>query len=182
MESKSLISLVNDSTTIEMALVESGGEITPEIEQALTVHANSLAEKIDGYQHIIERFEALETHYKDRMEFFKQAAGHCKTAAERLKNNIKYAMQELGVTELRGNDIRFKLAPTQGTLIIESTDQVPLEFKEEVIETVVKKGEVKKALQAGQTVPGAKLITGFSLRAYPNVPEKKSKKSEVVNG
>ncbi len=56
--------IVNEAMQIEQMLMESGGEITPEIDQALAVNSNSLVEKVDSYHHIIERFEALEGHYK----------------------------------------------------------------------------------------------------------------------
>jgi len=179
MENKSLVQIVHDSIDIEKLLMESEGEMTPEIEKALAITEASLTDKVDGYVHIIERFEALATHYKDRAEFFKTVSGRCATAAKVLQNNIKYAMSQMSVFELKGNDMRFKIAPTSGTVIIDDEEMIPVEFKEQVMQTKVKTKELKEALAKGE-VTGARLEPGFSLRMYANVPERK-KKAEVAN-
>lgn len=179
MENKSLYLIVNEAMALEQQLMESGGEITPEIESALAVNQESLMEKADGYQHVIERFESLSEHYAARAEFFATIGKQCKTAAERLKNNIKFAMIEMGVDELRGQDIRFKVTPTSGTLHIDDEEMIPVEFKTEIVKTEVDKKSLKEALKSSE-IPGARLEPGFSIRTYANTPEKKSKKA-VVN-
>lgn len=173
-DSKSLKDIVNEASQIEQMLIESCGEITPEIGAALSVISEQLPQKIDHYHFILERFESLEKHYKSRAEFFKQIAAQCKNAQDRLKENIKFAMHEMGVDEIHGQDMRFKMAPTQGTLIIEEEEMVPVEFKAEIITTEIDKKALKEALLVGE-VPGAKLVPGFSLRTYANTPEKKKK-------
>lgn len=179
MENKSLVSIVNQAMDIERVLMESGGEITESIELALAVNSKELAEKVDGYHMVIERFEALETHYKSRSDFFKTISGQCKSVVNRLKDNIKFAMQEMGAEEIRGNDMRFKLSPTQGRLVIEDPEMIPVEFKTEIVETKIDEKSIKEALKSSE-VPGAKLEPGFSLRTYANIPDRKSKK-EVAN-
>lgn len=181
MENKSLYLIVNEAMKIEQMLMESGGELTVDIEAALAVNSKELSEKVDGYQHVIERFTSLADHYKARAEFFKNIAGQCKTAADRLKDNIKFAMIELGVDEVKGQDMRFKLSATSGTLVIEDAEMVPVEFKSEVVTTEIDKKALKEAALKGD-VPGAKIEPGHSLRSYANTPEKKSKTKEVVNG
>lgn len=174
MENKSLVLLVNEAMKIEQMLIESGGELSESVENALAVNSKELSQKVDGYQHILERFDSLEKHYKARAEFFKQIATQCKNAQDRLKDNIKYAMQELGVDEIKGQDMRFKMTPTSGSLVIEDPEMVPVEFKAEIVTTEIDKKALKEALSKGD-VPGAKLEAGFSLRSYANTPEKKKK-------
>ncbi len=180
MENKSLYAIVNESMEIEKLLVESGGEITEEIEKALSVNASELSLKVDGYQHVIERFNSLSDHYKARAEFFRTIAGQCKTAADRLKDNIKNAMIDMGIEEVKGQDMRFKLSPTSGTLIIEDAEMIPVEFKSEVITTEIDKKALKDAAAKGE-VAGVRIEPGFTLRSYANTPEKKSKTKEVAN-
>lgn len=169
---QTLMVLVNEAMNLEKMMIESGGEITPEIEAALAVKEVSLPEKVDGYSYILDRMSDMEEHFKARAEFFKEAAKHCKAAHERLTYNIKYAMQEMGTNELQGHDVRFKLAPTQGTLAIQDEEMVPVEFKKEIITTEIDKKALKEALVKGE-VPGATLTPGFSLRTYANTATKK---------
>lgn len=179
MENKSLLAIVNQAMDIERLLMESGGEVNEAIERALAVNGKELAEKVDGYHMVIERFEALETHYKSRSDFFKTISGQCKNVVTRLKDNIKFSMQEMGADEIRGNDMRFKLSPTPGRLIIEDREMIPVEFKIEVVETKIDEKAIKEALKTSE-VPGAKLEPGVSLRTFANTPDRKSKK-EVAN-
>jgi hypothetical protein len=165
---------VIETNNIEQMLIESGGELTEAIEQALAVRDLELVEKVDGYQHIIERFFSLEAHYKERAEFFARISKQCAGVQDRLKNNLKYAMQEMGTTELIGVDVKFKLTPTSGSLVIDDADMVPVEFKSEVVETVIDKKKLKDAAASGN-VPGAHVEPGFSLRMFANVPDKKKK-------
>lgn len=179
MENKSLFLIVNEAMQLEQMLMESGGEITPEIEKALMVNASELSNKVDGYQHIIERFGSLAEHYKQRAEFFKTISGQCKTAADRLRDNVKSAMIDLGVDEVKGADIRYKLSNTSGSLVIEDAEMIPVEFKKEIITTEIDKKALKEALLTGE-VPGAKLEAGYSLRVFANNIVEKSKPTKKV--
>lgn len=171
---RSLLSIINEASSIEGMIIESGGELTPDIEMLLEVNQRTLAEKVDAYHMVIERFEALEKHYQSRSDYFKTISGQCKSVILRLKNNIKFAMQEMGVEEIKGLDMRFKLSQTPGSLVIEDPEMVPVEFKKEVISTEIDKKALKEALGKHE-VPGAKLDRGFSLRTYANIPDKKTK-------
>lgn len=173
---KSLAAIVNETNQIEQMLLDSDGEITEAIESALAVRDLELAEKVDGYSHIMDRFAALETHYKEKAEFFSRISKQCKNVQERLKGNIKFAMQELGQSELVGEDIKFTLKPTSGSLVIEDEEMIPVEFKTEVIVTEIDKKKLKDAAAKAE-IPGARIEPGFSLRMVANTPDKKSKKA-----
>jgi len=179
-ESKSLLLIVNEAMDLERILVESGGEVSESLEKMLAVNSAELAIKADGYVEIIERFDSLKDHYKKRAEFYSKIASQCGNAVTRLEDNIKFAMQELGVDEIKGIDMRFKMSPTSGSLAILDPEMVPVEFKSEKVETVIDKKALKEALNSGKNIPGAEIITSHSLRVYANTPEKKSKKKEVV--
>lgn len=175
MENKSLISIVNETNQIEQMLIEAGGEITEAIEQALAVRDLAMTEKVDGYSHIMDRFAALETHYKEKAEFFSRISKQCSNVQDRLKGNIKFAMQEMGTSELVGVDIKFKLSATKGSLVIDDEEMIPVEYKVETVVTSIDKKRLKDDLE-GKEIPGARIQPGASLRAYPNTPDKKSKK------
>lgn len=173
-ENRSLISIVSETVAVEKMLIESGGELTPEIEAFLAVNAQELAEKVDAYDMVINRFKALEDFYGERAEFYYKISSQCLNTVARLKENIKRAMSELGVEEVKGNETRFKLVEGSGSLRIKDPEMVPVEFKEEITETVIKKSELKAALKSGP-VAGAELEFNPSLRIYANLPDKKTK-------
>lgn len=178
-QNKSLVLIVNETLELERMLVESGGEVNEDFERALQVNSKELSTKVDGYVEIIERFKAMKEHYKSRANFYAQIASNCENAADRLKDNIEYAMKELKVDEIQGTDMRFVLSSTVGSLVIDDPEEIPVEFKREVSKTEIDNKGIKAALTRGEKVPGAHLVPGTSLKSYANTKAKKSKK-EVV--
>lgn len=169
---KSLQLIINEANQLEEMLIHSGGELTPEIEAALAVRDLNLVEKIDGYAHIMDRFASLEAHYKQKAEFFAKISKQCAAVQARLEGNIKFAMQEFESAELLGTDIKFTLKPTAGSLVVEDEAMVPVEFKTEIISTVLDKKRLKDACSKNE-IPGARIEPGFSLRCVANTPKSK---------
>lgn len=167
MEKKSLVSIVRDVATLETMLIEAGGEMTPEIEAMLTVKEVNLPEKIDNYEAMLDRLEAIEALYKERAKMFSAAAKSLANAQDTLKERLKIAMKELGVTELLGHDIRFKLSVSKPKLVILDEKLIPKEYKIQVITDEVQKDRLSEDLKIG-SVPGAILEETYSLRKYVN--------------
>ncbi len=178
---KALSQIVNEAVSIEQMLIESGGELTPEIQAALSVNADQLAEKVDGYHSIMERFKDLSVHYAARARFFEKISEQCDGVIDKLRANVIFAMDKLGSDEIKGQDVRFKLTLTSGSLKITDKEMIPVEFKEEVITTEIKKDELKEAIKKDKEIKGAEVVYSKSLRVYANLPDKKSKAKELKN-
>ncbi len=172
--SNSLIKLVSDTNNLEMMLIESEGQVSEAFEQALQITEDHLAEKVDSYSFILERFKALETYYKSKADKFLTVSKQFSSAQDRLKNNLHYAMDQLKVDEIQGTEMKFVKKPTQGTLEITDADQVPLQFKTEVITTEIDKKLLKEAAKFTE-IPGAKFVPGYSIQAKINTPKLKEK-------
>lgn len=174
MENKSLVEIVNETVSLEKMLIESGGELTSEMEEFLAVNANKLAEKVDGYDLVINRFKNLAEFYKQKADFYIKISEQCVNTSEKLKKNIKHAMETLNVEEVKGNEVRFTLVKGQGSLKIKDREMIPVEFKQEIIETVIDNARLKAACKLGP-VPGAEIEYNPSLRTFANLPDKKTK-------
>jgi hypothetical protein len=88
-------------------------------------------------------------------------------------------MQTLGKTELVGEDIKFKLSTTSGSLVITDKEMIPVEYKVEKVVTEINNKNLKDDIAKGLVIPGAEIKTGFSLRIVANTPDKKSKTKEL---
>lgn len=176
-ENNSLVSLVSESSKLEMLLIESGGEITPEIEQALAVNAEEISNKVDSYSAVLERFKVLEGYYKERADQYSSIAKQCKNVQDRLKDNLKFVMDQLGTNEISGHEMRFVKSATSGLINIIDEELIPIEYKKEVITTEIDKKRLKEDASKG-FVPGTEFVPGFSLRSYPNTKQITSKASK----
>lgn len=166
MDKKSLVTLANEAAEIERLLIESDGELTPEVESRLTVTGLDLPAKVENYSHILQRVEMMAEHYKRQSQFFQKLAKTCDNFEIALKENIKTSMTILNVSEIEGESIVYKLTQSNPKLIIDNPADVPEEYKTEVVETVIDNKTLKDHLVTGLPVKGAHLEITKSLRKY----------------
>lgn len=166
MDKKSLVTLANEAADIERMLIESDGELTPEVEAKLTVSELQLPQKVENYSQILQRVELMSEHYKKQAQFFNKLAKTCDNFELALKENIKTAMTLLGVSEIEGVSVTYKLTASNPKLIIDNPEELPAEYKKQVIETVIDNKTLKDHLVTGLPVKGAHIEPTVSLRKY----------------
>lgn len=166
--SKSLVQITSEVNQLAVMLLESQGLITPEIENALAVKEIALPEKVDNYSYILDRIESEIEFYKKRAEMFDQAASTLNNAKKRLKDRLEYAMNEMGVTELVGNEIKFKRMNSKSKLVIDDEEMIDVKYKSEKTVTVIDKDALYEDLKRDSKVVGAHLEPVSYIRAYVN--------------
>ena len=168
METKqSLRTLVEISNTVLNQLIESGGELTPEMEAQLAQVEINLPVKVDGYAAIMERLEMEEAYWKEKAAKFIAVARGCTNVRDRLKESLKFAMSELGTTEILGNDVKFKLSNSKPKMIIDP-DTIDKAYTMQVTTTEIDKKRIEEDLKMGVPVQGARLEETKSIRQYVN--------------
>jgi hypothetical protein len=167
--------LVIQSTQLEELLIESNGELTPDLEEMLVVKDVQIPAKVDAYADVMLRMEMLADYYKQKADVFLRMSTAASAVIDRCKDNLKGAMLQLNEPEIRGFDIRFKLVASNPSVVIQNESQIPLEYiKQEIVEKIDKK-KIAENLKAGKAVSGAVLEQSFSLRKYANTPSKDKK-------
>ena len=172
-QSKSLISLAEESAKIETMLVESGGELTEAIEALLAEIDVKLPEKVENYSSLMDRMEALSVYYNDRAAFLQRMAKAASNVVDRCSENLKIAMVKLETDEIRGIDVRYKLTNTAGKVVIENDANVDPAYTTIEQVTKIDKKRIAEDLKLGVAVKGARLEIGKSLRKYANTPGRK---------
>lgn len=130
-----LYELTAEQARIEALLEENGGEITPEIEEALTLTAEALPRKVDGYGVLIRQFAATEAACDAEI---KRLQGLKKTAVNSqkgLKDRILYAMQTFGYDKLAGETTKFS---TRASKAVEIDEELLLDSYKAKVEEFVK--------------------------------------------
>ena len=168
---QSLAKLLEQSAQIETMLVESAGEITPEIASLLQIQKIDLPQKVESYSFLMTRMSKIAEFYAEKAEFYKGLQKAHERFSDTLKETMKFHMQLWGITEAIGIDSRFVLTPTQGTLEIIDEKAVPERFKDVVTTVKIRNDELKKAIKAGEQIEGAKINPGHSIRQYAAKPK-----------
>lgn len=170
-QAKTFQDLVHASARLESILIETGGEITPELEGLITelleLKSEALPAKVDGVVLMLDRLETIADEWDAKAQRVLKIAKGCYAARDRLKDYVKQSMQAAGITDLPGNDYRLKLSKAKPRLVIDE-EKLPSLYTMEVTSYVVDKETVRKALEDGTAVPGAQFVDSFTLRDYPN--------------
>ena len=172
---KSMHEIVESVKSVETMLLESNGELTPEIEAMLLITETALPEKIDSYGLVIDRFSSLEKFYKEKSDAILRMARAFGSAQDRLKDNLKASMTTLGTDELKGFDIRFKLSATKPSVVVDAVETLDAAYTTIEQVTKVNKDRIRQDLELGVPVNGARLERGFALRSYVNSPAAQKK-------
>lgn len=157
----SLYNITAEQQRINDALMESGGELTPELEDALVINAENFAIKVEGYAASIHKFDAgidaIDAEIK-RLTALKKSATGAKT---RLKDTLAYAMETFGYDKLDMGLHKLSFRTSQAVNI---TDEVRIPNQYIKVETKIDKESLKRDLKAGLVIEGAELVTNRNLQ------------------
>lgn len=162
-ESRKLRDILESMADTDAAMIENGGEITPELEELMAIDANALARKVDGYCAVARSFDskiaAIDAEAK-RLAVLKK---HYQNAKDRLLNNLEYQMDRFGLTEIQGELARVNFRKSTAVEVDEDVLIAPyLPEIGELQSTLPKyitlgfkigKKEVGDALAAGDDIP-----------------------------
>lgn len=162
-----LIELVKLSNDVRLSLVESAGEITEDTEKALAVLESNLPAKVDGYKYLYDDMLAEAQKFKDKAAVFAKIAKSFEGYADNLKERLVLACGAMGVTELVGNDYKWKLQKAKEKVVIDNEAEISGLFKTIVQTTQVDKDKILKHIKDGRVVVGAHLEQTSFVKSYP---------------
>jgi hypothetical protein len=168
---KSLVAMMSDVMAMENALIESGGELTPEMEQEWALTQDNFQDKVDRYYYVIEGLVSRAEYFRSIERQAQAARRVFESQEERLKNNLKYAMVEMTVAELRGHDYRYRLVQTKPKLVIDQ-DLLPAAYFKEEVTRVPDRALIEQDLELGVRIPGVELVESAHVRPYVNAGTK----------
>ena len=163
MNAPTLYGITAELNAILTQLEELGGEITPELEQALAINEENFAAKSEDYGHAILNLKGMAAAAKAEKERLAALQKFYENTCNRLDNALKTAMVATGHDKVETPTMRLSLRHTTATEV-DDLDQVPQEYKTTKVEVVADKTAIKKAIQEGEDVPGAHLVENVSLQ------------------
>ena len=163
MNALSFYPVTKELTDIFIALEENGGEVTPEIEQALAINEENFAAKSVDFGNAILNFKAMAAAAKAEKERLAAIQKRYENAYNRLDKALTAAMDATGHDKVETPTMRLSLRHTTATEV-DNLDAVPMEYKTTKVEVVADKTAIKKAIQQGEDVPGAHLVENVSLQ------------------
>ena len=157
---QSLYNITAEHRYLCAMLEESGGELTPEIEEALAINEEQLAVKAEAYAEMVNKYSNLAAIAKARKEQMAAAQAAAEKIAQRLKDRLCDAMVEFDTPKIESGFYRLSLRSTKSVVV---DDEAVLPNAYRIVKTTVDKAAIKAAIESGEEVRGAHLQMNKSL-------------------
>ena len=127
MESKklSLFDLQRLAFDTEAELEENGGELTPEIEEALATTAEQIPQKIDAYKSYLDFLDNRAKLLDDTIKQLQAKKKAAQNAKEHIREYVASTMEAFGLDKIKGEIYTATLRNTTGYEVDEDMIKVP---------------------------------------------------------
>ena len=161
MSKLTLYTITSEQLRINELLEESGGELTPEIEEALILNEENFLTKSEGYIESIARYKALAEPADVRIKEMQRIKKTAENIEKRLKERLQHAMVVMGHDKV---DVGLRKLSLRSSTVVSITneDAIPAEYI--IVETKVDKMKIKEALKNGVVIDGAELVHNTSIQ------------------
>jgi len=159
----SLFVIKNEMQLVVNQLIENGGELTPELEQALQITENQLKEKATNYGAVIRSMEYDKTIIDAEIKRLQELKKVRTNSIDRLKGTLSEAMQQFQIDQVETPTIKISFRESKAVEILDESI-IDKKYKTQVITTKVDKLKLRKDLKNGDAIKGAKLIINNNLQ------------------
>jgi phage terminase small subunit len=148
---------------IELASQLEEGELTPEMETALSINQNELQEKAINYAYAIKSMEDDVTAIKEEIKRLQAIETAKSNAAQRMKQSISNAMEIYGIDKVTSPTLNLSFRRSE-SVEVDLVEALSNDFK--IIKTTVTadKVAIKQAIKQGENITGARIVEKFNLQ------------------
>lgn len=127
------------------------------LEQALQCAEGELTDKLESITYILRGMESDTEAIDKEIERLKKRKQTLSNSYDRLKDYMMVSMKVAGTTQIKTALNTWTVRKTPPSLIIEDEDNIPSEFKNEVIKVQIDKKALKQAVKEGAEFEGVRL-------------------------
>lgn len=160
---KTLVALTTEAHQLAMMIELLGGEITPELDEALQVNAESLREKADKYAFILKRIPMHQEYWRKIADEANRVLKGLGDAETRLRDRIKATMAATGLDVLEGELNALKLSRAKDSLVLDES-KLPAAYFMEKTERVPDRERIRSELENLGIIRGAELRPSYTLK------------------
>jgi len=158
---KTLFDITNEALVIYENLEENGGELTPEIEQALVINEKELQSKGIAYVELIGFTESYVSRVDEEIKRLQAIKKRNTLLVDNLKNRLLDAQQTFGDFTLGFTTITTRKSES---IEVEDVNSLPKEYKVIKVTEQADKKALKDAIKSGKVIAGVTLVENQNLR------------------
>lgn len=183
MDTSNLKAIISDSMffadEIEKRLIDSGGEITKEIEEIISYSNYNLKElelSVDITAMALERIDVLREYYNQQINAIGGILDGLSKVEKKLNSNLELALSENNITSLSGDLKSITLRKNPPKVDVWNETLIPEDYRKISITETINKMQISNDLKEGKEIPGCRLVQGNSIKigqAKPKIGDKK---------
>jgi hypothetical protein len=158
-----LYQIRQDHINLLTLIEENDGELTPELDQALSITKEEFESKALSYGFITKTFDdttdVIDKEIKRLQELKQKAAKR----SELFKQRLAEAMNEFGIEKLDTPTLKLSFRKSESVEIVDE-EKIPEDYLVTKQVTTISKTAIKEAIKEGQIVPGAELKQNRNLQ------------------
>ncbi len=158
---RALYHIEKELNELNEILINSGGELTPEIETRLVISQEELQLKATNYGFVIKQNQAESDAIETEIKRLKAIKDSLDSTNDKLKETISFAMQTYGITEVKTTTLKLSFRKSESVDIL---DESLLDAKYFSYKPSIDKTAIKSDIKAGLLVDGATIISKDNLQ------------------
>ena len=158
---QSLYNITEDQRLINAMLEETGGELTPEIEEAMLITEENFISKVEAYGATISEYDAQAEACAQEIKRLQAFKKTCENVSKRMKERISDAMMTFDKDKVTAGTFRFSFRKSTAA-VVENEELIPEEYFR--TERTICRKELMDALKAGEVIAGAMIETRQTLQ------------------
>jgi len=158
---KSLFHIETEYLTIINQVEDLDGELTPELEEQLTINQNELQSKSIAYLEFIGSKETLNTRVDEEIKRLQAIKKSNTTLIKNLKNRLLDAVKLYGAFEVGLTKFGTRKS---SSVSVEDVNSLPKDLKVVKVTETANKKAIKEALQAGESIEGCEIVENLNLK------------------
>ena len=153
---QSLYNIVEEQRYTLDEIENMGGDLTPELEEQLTINAHQLESKSIAYLEVIKDREAYVNNAKEEIKRLQSIVKTNENLVKRLKDNLLTAVKTFGPFEV--GFVKFGIRKSTSVIVQDDmVNALPKEYKTVKVTEAPNKIAIKKALESGIEIDGCEL-------------------------
>lgn len=158
---KTLYQITGETLEIYNQLEESGGDLSPEMEEALIISQTELKTKGQAYIEVLKGNAAFINNIDQEIKRLQAMKKTRSNLSKRLEDRLLDAVKLFGDIDLGLTVITTRKSKA---VQVEDVNSLPAEYKNIKIQEQADKKAIKEALEAGEQIKGCSIVENKSLR------------------
>jgi hypothetical protein len=159
---KALYQIESEYLQLINQIEEMEGELTPEMEEALTINKNELEVKSIAYVEYIKSRESFNERIDTEIRRLQAIKKQNDSLISKLKQNLLNAVNLFGNFE--SGFLKFSTRKSTSVNVTIEANELPKEFKTVKVTEAPDKVAIKKALEKGEVIEGCELVINNNLQ------------------